>query len=664
MSAISSGAFHAFSPVPVDLIAVPPISRLSETQTAQLSSLHPGQIGEQYFPPITVGFKISADFAPLADPGIESNGGTNPPGTREYAERVLYAPVGRWVELQTGDTTQITAFGDCAQMVLGWARSAVGATLEVRPDQNDYWEGRSWKYERAFFVNDDGYWLTPFAYENGQNPQVESNGYLFELATKISTDSVPVITTGQLPAITKYFVPQPPVSANALTTKQLDTLIPENGIGSLPEQYRAAPFAWVSNNAGFEPTSACANAATWARSFDTLYTGIDTSAPAGLTGGSTFWSPWSTADMAGEALHWVSRVDTGPEATQKWNLAQLGAFYNTFGAPLRPMYERNAVRSVPALYPSRNAYAFGDFHGLSYAGIYTSTIGEQSILEWYTLCKVQRTIHFLQIKMKELNDYFGTDYEIRALGKPYGDKLDYELKSKTFTGDLLFLPLYDTGPGIIQIGQYAARGFGQCVGFEVEQAQRCFPVNIDSINVYWLIDAETVSPNIFTEYLYAGKFINYTVSRYDYDDVLISQRSEVYSDFFPYQPIEDSPPAGRFGGYYGALARVSLKRKQNQDGFFYETIDTQVIHTPTVTNCFSDYYEVWIPEAFNAANSTWAESFCDCVANFYTDLINSVEPAGSFEVMSSDGTAVINRTLYGVPKIGTLRIRWTPEDLQ
>jgi hypothetical protein len=255
------------------------------------------------------------------------------------------------------------------------------------------------------------------------------------------------------------------------------------------------------------------------------------------------------------------------------------------------MYERNAIRSVPALYPSRNAYAFGDFHGLSYAGIYTGTVGGQSILEWYTLCKVQRAIHFLQIKMKELDDYLGTDYEIRALEEPFGGTSEYDLKSKAYTGDLLFLPLYDTGPAVLQVGQYAARGFGQCVGFEVEQAQRCFPVSIASVLEGWISAAETIPPDIGPKtYRFAGKFINYTVFRYDYNDVLISQRSEVYNDFFPYQPIEDSPPAGKFGVYYGALARFALKRGQNQDGFFYTTTYFQVVSLPTVTNCFATYY--------------------------------------------------------------------------
>lgn len=641
MSQLTTSSFHAWAPIPPDLMAFPPIQRLPEDVKLMFDSASAGALTDEFFPAFEIGFPISAQFAPLADPFIEAEGGANPPGTRAYNERTLNAFAGYLVETEAGSTRQISTVQPCAMMCLGWAPSAVGPNSalshqNIPADQNDYWEGKIWKYERAFFVTEDSLWEMDHVVD-GQTPAtIDPQEELYELATKIASGSDPVITSTQLPAITRFYVPQPLTQASAGTTKQRDS------IGIVPLQFRGAPDFFPTDNAAFEPLSVTAATATWAKSYHTVYP-TDHINPLGpysyLKTSSAYWSTSSTASMANSAFEWASRITSTGDTGSKWNLAQRGAFFDLNGAAFRPMYEYNVQRSVPAQYPSRNAYSFGDFHGLAYAAI-ASNISGQNVHLWNTLCKVQRLKHYIKIKAGKLTSLLGETYEIVAAEQV--NAYEWEQKTREET-DELNIGFNTSTSGSFQALPYNYDGtLCQIVGFTAEQAKRCFPKFIN-----FLLP-------LFDQYDFGvcARFSEYNVTQeYRNGNPPFSGQFD-YSGLFPFEP-ED------YGVFFGTNAPASFAFRLRNTGTEYVVDWIGSLQFPIVVNENADGKQTWSPTEF--AFESFVEGFAQKLADYFTDLMNVTE-AGSFRVLDSAGNTVINKPLFGVPEIGTLQIRWTPVD--
>ena len=672
MSELASGSFSGFSPVPSDIIAEPCQYRLSSAQIQTLQSLQPGQLNQDFFPPFSANFKIDPNWAPLADPSIDI--GYN---SRSVNERTLNAPVGQWVDQLS--TEQIPTNGNMAQALFGWIPSRIGNETPrffvpsqgdptIGFENNDYWETKAWKYERAFFVTEGGYWFMPFSYTKDTDPEVENNWYLFELATKLDGQN-PEITEDTPAAIVRFYTPNVGVELSDLTTKQLNTLQAQN-----PLQQRSSPDNYF-NLSQQNPQVDYDEIATWTDSYDAIvfknnpitylsYLPLHALIRNGLG---------RKQDLAGEAFNWHHRLPQLPSdefTSSRYNMAQKGALYQNFGVGLRPMYEIGTERGMNLWYPARNAYAFGDFHGLGFAGIGDGPQSSGTRIDWHTLCKIQTTKHYLQVLCEEMLEWISEDKDFfRAsfakITTDPGEPSKYEAVTltKEDTAPLLFpiaqWPNFITTPNTQTI-------FNQIVGFTKKQAQDCFPDaislnlngNFTQFNSALKFVDPTLwqSPEAYFEYNAAFKFSNYTVVRTPWNGDPQTTSTETYSDWFPFTPQNDYGN-GLFS--YGVFKLLFIKDSNSETPFYTYTIEIGEDFTlPYVRSQTVDASELWTPT--NEAVQEMLETLQSGVASFLNNLINSVGVAGSFEILNKQKLPISQHDLFGLQKVGILRIRWTP----
>ena len=638
---LNSLPFSGFAQAPIGMLAGPPYPKLDSTAKMAFEAAKVGEFTANLFPELSVQFPLS--HAPLFDPALDTTG-------REFVERAILAPVGTGVIYSNSYPALGVALGG---FVMGWV-----------PQSNnefaDYWKTNVWKYQRSFTITKDSYWLQDAAYTTGGSPALERNDYLWELAQ---------LGSGQVPSIVRYFTAKPKTQANGLTTQQLDVI----GVDDVRVK-SSDLLGYVATNVGdgFDPSAA----ADWCLFYDQPFVPPVVPDPPPDPPPPIF--PYSTelyrvldrqeallSPMVDMAYQWAGMADYSSQiacVASRNDLSYRGAMYRQINSSLNPLYECTETgtgtksRAVPAVVPFKSWAAFGDHQGLAWACV--TSVPDDYAPTWRRLCKVHRTMHYLQVPWKKFEE------SIPAEGQTKVGRLVIETTgfsgwttAPTALSDKMiasFIPSTMTGvpAEFVQSGtRYMAQPFPQIIGFSIAQAESQFPPVISAYNGAFVYVEKTDEATEDPKWEFSFKYLEYLVT----GELNGVPFTEVRNDpeFFPWDP------RGKVAGYSVQNTTIYFTLKLGSTGYTVESVRCQ--GTPSVRQTFANRDETYIPNNWDGDNPPECIiKFVEGIAAFYTALYQSVTDCGSYVIKDKAGTIVGQVPLYGLQQVGELKIEWQP----
>lgn len=654
--------FSALCPFPVQMFACPPVEKLTQDGKNKVYDTQPGFFTEDLFPPLSVQFPVR-EWAPLFDAEID-----HPEDGRRYVERALLAPVGNGLKTIEIGTEQIQSLIPLSGCVLGWIDEANKVNLSSITSNaivalgSDYWKTNIWKYERRFLVTENSYWLPEAVYQQDGTIELDRNDYLWELAQ---------LSTEQAAALTRYYTSKPLLEANALTTAQLDV------VGISEVKYKASDMLGVySSNFGWDET-VTDEAARWCLFYDQPYSPTTDQINSISTEQYRVFSQQSLLPtMATMARDWALLIDTENQqdaVANKWDATYRGAMYGQLNTSLNCLYGCSAdgsgitLRSVPTKIPFKNWASFGDFHSLAYAQI-TKTENQYNP-SWKRLCKIHRTLHYLQIpwaKFAEGTDAIGQVKAGRVIQTEIGSAWESATLEETYNMIPVFIQ-QGMGGGdyeFIKDGvRYIAQSFPQIIGFTRKQAEEQFPpyifagfngagFGVGGSYLYWPKSLEEENPK------YELSFIYNEYKVYGIENGVEFERIEQNGEFFPWDPRDDNPDSCEVQNSY---VYFSLRLTEGGE---YVVENLNALGPPLVTYTYNNGdFETWLPNNWPESNLECYQKYAEGVAMFFTNLYQTIAECGSYKIKDKSGNVVAQCGLYGVEQVGKLEITWQPHSV-